>query len=59
VKKYDYDAVHIGEWRKDGPGLQNFLFELNVRAQKGWKFKTILILESDSYVLLERESPDE
>jgi len=59
MTKYEYDAVHVGSWRKQGSGIDTFLAALNARAADGWRLKSLFLHESDSYVMLERELPDE
>lgn len=52
---YEYDMIIAGAM---GRGRDNFLTFLNEKAAAGWRYKTMLIHESDTYYLFEKNVVD-
>lgn len=49
---YEYKEMLLGEM---GRGREAFRSTLNDEASNGWRYKGMIVHESDSYVLFERE----
>ena len=57
MKQFEYDFDHPGDTRRNNPlgHIDSLRALLNQRGKDGWKYKTTIVYQSDSFYLFERE----